>query len=37
MSMNQTALLYADQTERDHEKLLKAARSGRVKVINEEE
>ncbi|MBV4541705.1 DUF2252 domain-containing protein [Pseudomonas vlassakiae] len=31
------ALLYADQTERDHERLVKAARSGRVKVINEEE
>lgn len=31
------ALLYADQTERDHARLLKAARSGRVQVINEEE
>ncbi|MBD9515779.1 MULTISPECIES: DUF2252 domain-containing protein [Pseudomonadaceae] len=31
------ALLYADQTERDHDALVKAARSGRVKVLMEEE
>ncbi|WP_447740488.1 DUF2252 domain-containing protein [Pseudomonas laurentiana] len=31
------SLLYADQTERDHARLLKAVRSGRVKVIYEEE
>lgn len=31
------ALLYADQTERDHARLLKAVRSGQVQVINEEE
>ena len=30
------ALLYADQTERDHAQLLKAARSGRVNVLHEE-
>lgn len=30
------ALLYADQTERDHSQLLKAARSGRVNVLHEE-
>lgn len=31
------ALLYADQTERDHEVLVKAARAGRVTVLHEEE
>lgn len=31
------ALLYADQTERDHAVLVKAARAGRVKVLSEEE
>ncbi len=30
------ALLYADQTERDHAQLLKAAQSGRVHVLHEE-
>lgn len=30
------ALLYADQTERDHAQLLKAAHSGRVQVLHEE-
>lgn len=37
LALGDFALLYADQTERDHEQLLKAARSGRVNVIHEEE
>ncbi|MGE9765279.1 DUF2252 domain-containing protein [Pseudomonas sp. PDM20] len=36
-SIGDFALLYADQTERDHDALVKAARSGRVKVLMEEE
>jgi len=30
------SMLYADQTERDHAVLVKAARAGRVKVLLEE-
>jgi hypothetical protein len=30
------AVRYADQTERDHAALLKAARSGRIEVLSEE-
>lgn len=36
-AMGDFALLYADQTERDHGVLVKAVRSGRVKVLVEEE
>ncbi|MFJ4445775.1 DUF2252 domain-containing protein [Pseudomonas sp. NPDC089422] len=36
-AMGRFALAYADQTERDHEQLVKAQRRGRVKVLYEED
>jgi hypothetical protein len=34
--MARFALAYADQTERDHEALTRAARHGRIQVADEE-